>query len=342
MGVIFHGLFYDGLDYSAGDDGILPEQIKIKESEKHMSAKRHEPIEVTAHLFQLGTPDFPAYLSMGDEGMIIEGGTGPTFPIMVNQIETLGIDPNKIKTIILTHTHADHIGAVPHLQHRWPHLKLLASPIGAELLGKKELFKEFQLCDLGIAQLMKARSEIDTLPAPVRNYAFAVDATVKEGDVIDLGGGITWRVYETPGHAPCHISLFEEHEGTLAIGDAAGFYVPEQDLFWPNYFDSLDHYCNSIRKLAALPATRAVLSHHGVVQGDTRQHLAKAMQATARYHHELMERLAKGEATETIAMDKARFVDSLTDIQPFKVMYDLCKVLIKNSQQDGKGDHFVF
>jgi glyoxylase-like metal-dependent hydrolase (beta-lactamase superfamily II) len=307
-----------------------------------MSAKKHEPIEVTPHLFQLGTPDFPAYLSMGEEGMIIEGGTGPTFPIMVEQIEALGVDPLKIKTIILTHTHPDHIGAVPHLQRRWPHVKLLVSPIGAQLLAKKELFKEFLLVDLGIAQLMKARSEIDTLPAPVRNYAFAVDAVVKEGDLIDLGEGIVWRIYETPGHAACHLSLFEEQEGTLVVGDAAGFYVPEQDVFWPNYFDSLDHYCNSIRKLAALPAKQAVLSHHGVVQGDVRQHLAKAMQATERYHRELIARLETGEAPEMIAMDKARFVDSLTDIQPFKVMYDLCKVLIKNSQQNGKGDHFIF
>jgi glyoxylase-like metal-dependent hydrolase (beta-lactamase superfamily II) len=306
-----------------------------------MSAKRHEPIEVTPHLFQLGTPDFPAYLSLGEQGMIIEGGTGPTFPIMVEQIEALGIDPNRIKTIILTHTHADHIGAVPHLQRRWPHMRLLASAIGAQLLEKKELFREFQLVDLGIAQLMKAKAEIDTLPAPMRNYAFAVDAIVKEGDRIDLGGGIVWRIYETPGHSACHVSLFEEHEGTLAIGDAAGFYVPEQDLFWPNYFASLDQYCDSIRKLATLPATRAILSHHGVVPGDARGHLAKAMQATARYHHELRERLAKGEALEAIALDKARFVDSLTDIQPFKVMYDLCKVLIKNSANNGTGDHFI-
>jgi hypothetical protein len=55
-----------------------------------------------------------------------------------------------------------------------------------------------------------------------------------------------------------------------------------------------------------------------------------------------MERLANGELSEEIAMDKARFVDSLTDIQPFKVIYDLCKVLIKNSLQNGKDDHFVF
>jgi glyoxylase-like metal-dependent hydrolase (beta-lactamase superfamily II) len=305
-----------------------------------MKTKRHEPIELTTHFYQLGTPAFPAYLSIGKEAMIIEGGTGPTFSIMIDQIQSLGMNPRNIKYIVLTHTHPDHIGAVPHFRRDWPHIKLLASPVGAKILGKTELFKEFQLVDLGIAQLMKAKAEINTLPEPIKDYAFSVDSLVAEGDRIDLGAGIVWKAYETPGHSPCHIALFEEKEHTLVLGDTTGFYVPAKDVFWPNYFESLDKYCNSIRKLATLPAKRAALSHNGVVTGNVRLHLKKAMRATEVYHQELIDRLARGENIEEIALDKARFVDSLTDIQPFKVMYDLCKVLIKNTSQNGKECYF--
>jgi glyoxylase-like metal-dependent hydrolase (beta-lactamase superfamily II) len=97
-------------------------------------------------------------------------------------------------------------------------------------------------------------------------------------EVINLGG-LHMRAVHTPGHSPCHIALFEEKEKTLALGDVTGFYVHEKDVFWPNYFESLDKYCNSIRKLAPLPAKRAALSHNGVVQGDVRRHLEKAMLA---------------------------------------------------------------
>ena len=38
-------------------------------------------------LTQLGTRSFPAYLSMGKAGMVIEGGTGPTTDIIVDQLE---------------------------------------------------------------------------------------------------------------------------------------------------------------------------------------------------------------------------------------------------------------
>jgi len=79
-----------------------------------------------------------------------------------------------------------------------------------------------------------------------------------------------------------------------------------------------------------------------VIEGDVRKHLEKAMKATEKYHHELITRLGNGEIPEEIAMEKARFVDSLTDIQPFRIMYDLCKLMIKNSSVNGKEDHFNF
>ena len=273
--------------------------------------------------------------------MLVEGGTGATFGIIVDQLKVLGIAPKAVKYIILTHTHADHIGAIPHFQRAWPHIKLLSSSMGKQTLARTELFKQFLLIDLGIAQLMKAKSEIDALPDPVKDYTFTVDSVVQEGDRIDLGGGIVWRVYETPGHSPCHLSLLEEKEKILVVGDATGFYVHEKDMFWPNYFESLDKYCDSIRKLAGLDAKRAVLSHNGAINGDVRLYLEKAMRATENYHRETVERINKGELAGKIAMDKARFVDSLTDIQPFKIMYDLCEVMIKNSLSNGHNGCFA-
>jgi len=298
-----------------------------------MNLSKHPPISLTKNFFQLGTPAFPAFLSMGEIGMLIEGGTGPTFPIIVEQIRAIGISPERINYLALTHTHADHIGGIPHFKRIWPHIKLIGSANADKILQKKELFHEYILADTAIAQLMKAKNEIDDLPPALMDYHFGLDSSVKEGDRIELGNGVTWDVYETPGHSPCHISLFEGTDGSLVVGDATGFYVPEKDAFWPNYFVSLEDYLNSIRKLAGIPARRAALSHNCIIYGKVREHLQYAMSATERYHRELLDRLAKGESAERIAMDKARFVDSITDIQPFKIMYDLSKLMINRSQK---------
>ena len=299
-----------------------------------MAVKNYQPISITPNFYQIGTREFPAYLSMGQEGMVIEGGTGPTTKIMIRQIEELDIDQKRITYIALTHTHPDHIGALPYLKHLWPHAKVVASPVAAEALCKEEMLKPFLYVDRSIGEIMKAKGEIEELPPAPEEYNFEVDWTVEEGDKIDLGSGIVWTVYHTPGHSPCHMSLFEEKESTLIIGDATGFYSPEKDVFWPNYFQSLEKYCNTIRKLAALPAQRGALSHNCVIEGNVRRHLEKALMATERYHTEIMERIGAGEDVKEIAKEKAEWVDSLTDIQPFEMMLNLSKLLIKCSQRD--------
>lgn len=299
-----------------------------------MADKNYKPITITPNFYQLGTHAFPVYLSLGEDGMIIEGGTGPTTKIIIEQIEELGIDHERIKYIALTHTHPDHIGALPYLKHLWPHAKVVASPAAAEAFGKEEMLKPFLYVDRNIGEIMKAKGEIEELPPAPEEYNFEVDWVVEEGDKIDLGTGIVWTVYHTPGHSPCHIALFEEKARTLVIGDTTGFYVPEKDVFWPNYFQSLEKYCNTIRKLAALPAQRAVLSHNCVIEGNVAQYFEKALKATKRYHTEIMERIGAGEDVKKIAREKAEWVNSLTDIQPFEVILNVTKLLIKCSQRD--------
>ena len=295
-----------------------------------------KPIAVTKNFYRLGTSAFPAFLSTGDVGMIIEGGTGPTSELIVEQINAIGFDMKRVEYILLTHTHADHIGALPHLKRKWPHLKIVASAPGAKILNTRELYNEFLLVDLGIAQLMRAKSEIDEIPPTPEDYRFEVDLLVKGGDIIELGNHIKWEIIDTPGHSPCHISAYESHEKTLAVGDATGFYVPEKDVFWPNYFVSLKTYVDSIRKLAAFPAKRAVLSHNAVVEGDVHRYFEKALNATRDYHENILRQLDRGISPESIALEGAQFVSTLTDIQPFKVMYDLCKLMINRSLKNGK------
>ena len=266
--------------------------------------------------------------------MLIEGGTGATFAIIVEQIKELGIEPERIEYIALTHTHPDHIGAVPHLKRLWPHLKIAASSLAAKLLKRQRMIKEFRENDRTISEIMINKGEIAELPPELENYIFEVDKVLEEGDRLELGSGIVWTAYHTPGHSPCHISLYEEKEGTLAIGDATGFYVPEKGVFWPNYFDSLEAYCNSIRKLSALPAQRGALSHNTVVDGWLEGYFQKAIKATESYHLEMLERLGKGEDPEKIALDKAKWVNSLTDIQTFEVMYSLAKLMLARSKSE--------
>ena len=50
----------------------------------------------------------------------------------------------------------------------------------------------------------------------------------------------------------------------------------------------------------------------------------------------MLERVANGENPDAIALEKAKWVDSLTDIQTFDVMYNMAKLLIKRSHSASK------
>jgi glyoxylase-like metal-dependent hydrolase (beta-lactamase superfamily II) len=307
-----------------------------------MRERSYRPGTLTPNFYLLGTPFYPAYLSMGEFGMIIEGGISATAQLLMQQIKDLDISPESIKYIVLTHTHPDHIGAIPHLKKVWPHLKVIGGPVAAKMLKREEAVKEFLRVDGSINENLLIRGEIDKWPPVLENYAFDVDHIINEGETIDLGKGIVWTAYSTPGHSACHMSYHNSGENIVAIGDATGLFDPVRDIFWPNYFDSLADYCNSIRKLSQLPASIGVLSHN-YIMGDFRHHFQKAMRSTEMFHTKMVDRVKNGEPPDKVALDTAKWVYTFTNLQPFQVIYGLCKFMLKHSQDDaGVENLFAF
>ena len=299
---------------------------------------RFEPIEITPNFYQLGTPFFPMYLSVGKDAMLIEGGISATADIVMDQIDALGIDSQRIKYVALTHTHTDHIGALPRLRAAWPHIRAIGSPLAAKVLYNGFVLNEFKGLDTSISKILQSKAEIPSIPEELDAYNFQVDSVVNENDRIDLGDGIAWTAHAIPGHSACQVAYHEEKEGTLAIGDATGFYNPEEDVFWPNYFESLSNYVSSIKKLGQLGASRLALSHNGCIEADVHGFLGRALDTTGAYHQEMLDRTANGENPKDIAMEKAKWVEAIADRMPFNVMVFLCQVLIKQSKKvNGNG-----
>ncbi|MFH0976534.1 MAG: MBL fold metallo-hydrolase [Spirochaetota bacterium] len=301
-----------------------------------MPIKKFKPIKITDHFYQLGTPFFPAYLSLGDDAMIIEGGTGATAGIIQENLQELEIPPERVKYIVLTHTHGDHIGAVPHLRRKWKHVKLIGSSTASKTLGYYKVIEEFIKLDDFIAKRMKLLKEIADLPPKLHQYNFKIDKTVEDGSVIDLGAGVYWTVHFTPGHSTCQIALFEPKESILVTGDACGLYEPAIDAFWPNYFISLEQYCNSIRKLASFQAKRLALSHNGVISKDTHEFLKHALKATEDYHLEMLERVNYGDEPREVAVEKAQWIESFVVHMPYRLMEMSTQLLINRSQKDSE------
>jgi glyoxylase-like metal-dependent hydrolase (beta-lactamase superfamily II) len=96
---------------------------------------------------------------------------------------------------------------------------------------------------------------------------FRISATVKDGDVLDLGGR-RLEVLAVPGHTPDALALLDRENGLLWTGDT--FYEGEIWLFVRE--TDLGAYEKSIRRLAALaPGLRLLLTAHNTPVAEPRR-----------------------------------------------------------------------
>lgn len=182
------------------------------------------------------------YIIGGEELVVIDPGSPyeEEQQILDNVLEALLNEGRRIREVIITHLHPDHIGGVNHLRDKFK------VPVAAHRLTAEAL--------------------ADSIP---------VDRFIEDDELIELRGGdidpdLTWRLRAlwSPGHARGHLSFYEERTGSLITGDCilgmgtAVIAPPEGNM--------LD-YLASLERMKALPLLTALLPAHGPAQAQVRQ-----------------------------------------------------------------------
>ena len=166
------------------------------------------------------------------EGMIID--PGDEGEVILRNVKDLGLE---IKSIILTHGHIDHIGA----------LKEVKEATGAEVAIHSDDARALQ--EKSVSTLLGL-----SYPAPP-----PPDRLLRDGDSMDIGD-LHFLVLHTPGHSPGCICLLGE--GIIFSGDTLfNFGIGRYDLPGGNY----SQLVNSIHtRLMKLPDNTAVYPGHGL------------------------------------------------------------------------------
>lgn len=149
--------------------------------------------------FPIGMLMTNSYLAYdGDEGYMIDAG-GEDLLKIYEFIDKNGI---KLKGIIFTHGHYDHIAGLGKLMKKYPDIEIY---IGA---GDREALRDPYL---NLSNLFDGQG----LSFDIKEEKLHV---VGEGDKI-------WRfeVYETPGHTPGSISLYSAEDDVVISGDLIFF-----------------------------------------------------------------------------------------------------------------------
>ena len=202
-----------------------------------------------------------AYLLDAGEPAIVETGPTTSFGPVVEGLTALGIDPNDLAHVVVTHIHLDHAGGVGRIAERYASASVWVHERGARHLADPSRLVES-------AERIYGRELLDSLFGVVEPVPPQRIRAVGGGAAIDLGGR-TLDVIATPGHAKHHMSLVDSATGAVFTGDALGIHPPDTPVLRPatpppDY--DLELAIASIRRIRELArGSKVLFSHFGPV-----------------------------------------------------------------------------
>jgi len=227
---------------------IKPQLLKVSDGLYYFESRTVSPFAVSG-----------VYLIVRREVVLIEAGTSISVPHLLKAIEGLGIDRERITTLIPTHVHLDHAGGAGWLVEKLPHLKVWIHNRGLRhLADPSRLIQSAKVLYGTLENITRLHGEI--LPIPKDNLIGIEDG------FIPLADGPGLQTLDTPGHAPHHLAIFDPVSQSLFCGEALGHYLPEYRLLYPAVappgFD-LEVSRATIEKLRAVNPARICFSQFG-------------------------------------------------------------------------------
>ena len=249
-----------------------------------------------------GQTPHAAWFLPGPQAALIDPGPTVAADIALQAVRDLGHDPLAIEYVVPTHIHVDHGGAAGYLVQQLPRSRLAVHPRGLTHVKDPSRLIE------GTAGVFGEQWEQifgAILPVP-EDRLIVVD----EGDVLTMGGRRHLVLY-TPGHAPHHISLYDEVTGALYGGHGLGMPrlgspLPDPPSTLP-YFD-VDASLESIEKMRRLNPRYALLVHYGYYEGDPQALMDATAKATRGMGDIVREALAEGATPEEMERRIKTFV----------------------------------
>jgi len=142
---------------------------------------------------------FESNMYLIDKEVLVDTGTGLFFPQIRENLINLGIDPKKIKLIVNTHCHFDHVGGD----------KSFRDLCNAEIAIHENDAQALEEGDNNLTLATMFGKKIKSI---------TVDRRLKERDRIKTSN-FCFEVIHTPGHTPGSICLYESKKKILISGD---------------------------------------------------------------------------------------------------------------------------
>jgi len=165
--------------------------------------------------------------------------------------------------VLISHSHYDHIGAIPFLKEEWPDLKIFGAEYDQHVLNNPRALEGIKRLSIEAAELYAGTSIQD-----YNDDLMKIDIPIADEDILDLGD-LSIQVLETPGHTKTSLSFFINDE-VLFPSESIGL-INESGKYYSTFLVSYTQTIKSIHKCQALEPKFIILPHHGhhaILQGN--------------------------------------------------------------------------
>lgn len=171
-------------------------------------------LKVCTDVYMVGGSDIShpydccVYLLDAGDLVLIDPGAGMSFDKLVSNIEKLGFDPKKLKTILVTHAHIDHIGSLHRFQKEFG-VRIIAHELDADAIE-------------GRGGVAAEAYRVAYTPCHVNLRIKGSEETLKLGKY-------ELKVIHIPGHTPGSVAAYVDidKQRVLFGQDIHGPYYPE-------------------------------------------------------------------------------------------------------------------
>jgi hydroxyacylglutathione hydrolase len=208
----------------------------------------------------------------GGEHVLFDAGAGLGADAILAVCREDGVDPDRIRHLVLTHAHGDHGGGAAHLRDRLPGLVVHAAPRTAEIVAAGD----------EDAVSMPAARRAGIYPPDYVDRACPVDEVVPSGGTIRIGElGLT--AVPTPGHShDHHCWLVEAPSGPRCLVGGDALFVGGRVALQHIYDCSVPDVIASIERLAELEFDALLPGHLAFSMHGAKRHVDAAMAVIAR------------------------------------------------------------
>lgn len=179
-------------------------------------------------------------IDFAGELVMIDAGAGRSSRILETNIRDEGLDPKAITTLILTHSHIDHIGSAPYFRDSFG-CRLLIHDLDADAVEAGD-------------PVRTAANWYETTFPPTR-----IDRRL-QGDQETLAfGKEALHCLHTPGHTPGSIAVYLDRDGERIL-----FGQDIHGPFMSSFGSDISHWKASMQRLLDLRADILCEGHFGI------------------------------------------------------------------------------